>query len=68
MNRTIYNEYRITFPNRYSAGSKASDRQGYYILAVSEQEAIEKAPRRYSDEPVEVELWKQDFYKEREAA
>jgi hypothetical protein len=61
------NEYRITRPSVYGERTPGytnkSARQGYYVTAASEQEAVSLARKLYNKcisptEPLDVQLWK----------
>ena len=63
----VNNEYRITRPTVYSKGTLGyndkSARQGYYVTAASEREAVSIARKLYNErisstEPLDVQLWK----------
>jgi hypothetical protein len=63
----VNNEYRITRPSVYGEGTLGykdkSARQGYYVTASSEREAVSIARKLYNErisstEPLDVQLWK----------
>lgn len=60
------NEYRVTRPELYPPGSPGHEnpagRQGHYVLAHSEEEALESVRERFPGEALDVELWQEEVF------
>jgi len=55
-------EYRVTRPQGYGPGTAGhqdpAGREGHYVRAPSEQEALQAAQARFPGEPLQIQLWK----------